>query len=154
LDNLQQRSDNHQRVYSKLNVITGATGLVGSHIAEQLRATGERVRALVRRGRDAAWLQNLGVELAEGDLLDQDSIARAVAGADIVYHCAARVSNWGPWKEFERDTIATTTNVVEACRRAGQPRLGHVSSISVYGHPEFRAGEEVSEATPLGQNYW
>src|SRR5262245_49158334 len=79
LDNSVSESDNHQRVYSKLNVITGATGLVGSHIAEQLRATGERVRALVRRGRDAAWLQNLGVELAEGDLLDQDSIARAFA---------------------------------------------------------------------------
>lgn len=139
---------------AKLNVITGATGLVGSHIAEQLRAAGERVRAVVRRGSDAAWLTNPGVELAEGDLLDRDSIARAFAGADIVYHCAARVSNWGPWKEFERDTIATTNNVVEACRRAGQPRLVHVSSISVYGHPAFRPGEEVSEASPLGQNYW
>jgi len=138
----------------KLNVITGATGLVGSHIAAQLRGAGERVRALVRRGSAAAWLQNLGAELAEGDLLDQDSIARAVAGADLVYHCAARVGNWGPWTDFERDTIATTTNVVEACRRSGQPRLVHVSSISVYGHPTFRPGEEVTEEAPLGQNYW
>src|SRR6266702_382230 len=125
----------------RLNVITGATGLVGSHIAEQLRAAGEPVRVLVRRGSEASFLQDWGVELAEGDLLDRDAVARAVAGADIVYHCAARVGNWGPWADFERDTGATTTNVVEACRRAGQPKLIHVSSISVYGHPEFRPGE-------------
>ena len=139
---------------SRLNLITGATGLVGSHIAEQLRAAGERVRVLVRPGSDTAWLQSLGVEFAEGDLLDQESVVRAVSGADLVYHCAARVSNWGPWPEFERDTVATTTHVVEACRRTRQPKLVHVSSISVYGHPTFRPGEEVTEASPLGQNYW
>src|SRR5437868_1466063 len=118
----------------RLNVITGATGLVGSHIAEQLRAAGEPVRALVRRGSDASFLQNWGVELVEGDLLDRDAVTRAVAGTDHVYHCAARVTNWGPWSDFERDTGATSSNVVEACRRAGQPKLIHISSISVYGH--------------------
>lgn len=138
----------------KLNVITGATGLVGSHIAEQLRGAGERVRALVRPGSDTAFLQNIGVELSEGDLLDPDSVTRAVDGAGIVYHCAARVSNWGPWSEFERDTAAPAGNVVAACRRAGQPRLLHVSSISVYGHPTLRPGESVAEDAPLGQNYW
>jgi len=139
---------------SKLNVITGATGLVGSHIAEQLRSAGERVRALVRPGSDTAFLRSIGVGLAEGDLLDPDSLARAVDGADIVYHCAARVSNWGPWAEFERDTAVPANNVVAACRRAGQPRLLHVSSISVYGHPKFGPGESVAEEAPLGQNYW
>jgi nucleoside-diphosphate-sugar epimerase len=147
-------SDNHQSMPAKLNVITGATGLVGSHIAEQLRAAGERVRAVVRRGSEAAWLRDLGVEVAEGDLLDQDSITSAFDGADIAYHCAARVGNWGAWQEFERDTVATTTHVVEACRRAGQPRLVHVSSISVYGHPVLGPGEEVAETAALGQNYW
>lgn len=138
----------------QLNVITGATGLVGSHIAEQLRGAGKRVRVLVRRSGDAGWLMDLGAEVAEGDLLDRVSVARAVAGADVVYHCAARVSNWGPWSEFERDTIATTGNVVEACKQAGGPKLVHVSSISVYGHPKFHPGEEVTEQSPLGQNYW
>ncbi|MCI0684479.1 MAG: NAD-dependent epimerase/dehydratase family protein [Gemmataceae bacterium] len=138
----------------RLSVITGATGLVGSHIAEQLRGGGERVRALVRRGSDTAFLQSIGVELTEGDLLDPDSVARAVEGADVVYHCAARVSNWGPWSEFERDTATPANNVVAACRRAGQPRLVHVSSISVYGHPTIRPGDSVAEDAPLGQNYW
>ena len=74
----------------KCNVVTGATGLLGSHVAEALVARGERVRAVVRPGSDTAFLRGLGVELAPGDLHDPASLRRAVAGADVVYHCAAR----------------------------------------------------------------
>jgi nucleoside-diphosphate-sugar epimerase len=138
----------------KLNVITGATGLIGSHIAEQLRAAGERVRALVRPGSDTAFLRSIGVELAEGDLHEPTSLLRACDGADIVYHCAARVGNWGAWSEFEHDTIVPTNNVVAACQQADTPRLLHVSSVAAYGHPRPGPGEEVEESAPLGQNYW
>src|SRR5438093_8723483 len=92
-------------VSRKLHVITGATGLLGSHLAEQLIARGERVRALVRPSSDTSFLRSLGVELADGDLNDPDSLRRAVTGADVVYHCAARVGDWGPWRAFQRDII-------------------------------------------------
>src|SRR5215471_16955099 len=82
-------------VAAKLNVITGATGLLGSHLAEQLVARGERVRALVRPTSDTSFLRPLGVELAVGDLNDPNSLRPAVADADVVYHCAARVGDWG-----------------------------------------------------------
>ena len=59
----------------KLNVVTGATGLLGSHIAEQLAARGERVRALVRPTSDTAFLRQLGAELAPGDLADRAAVA-------------------------------------------------------------------------------
>src|SRR5438132_11986401 len=84
------------RMTEKLNVITGATGLLGSHVAEQLVARGERVRTLVRRDSNIAFLQQLGVELAWGDLQDPNSLREAFAGADVVYHCAAKVGEWGP----------------------------------------------------------
>ena len=51
----------------KLNLVTGATGQLGSHIVEQLRLAGEPVRALVRPGRDLGFLQSQGVEIIEGD---------------------------------------------------------------------------------------
>ncbi|MCS7044739.1 MAG: NAD-dependent epimerase/dehydratase family protein [Gemmataceae bacterium] len=137
-----------------LQLITGATGLVGSHIAEHLRAAGKAVRALVRPGSDGGFLRQLGVEIVPGDLHDRSSLERAIRGASVVYHCAARVGNWGPWSAFERETIATVSNVVAACRAAGKPRLVHVSSISVYGHPRFLPGECVTEDAPLGQNLW
>src|SRR6266404_2937334 len=121
----------------KLNVITGATGQLGSHIAEQLRTAGEQVRALVRPGSDTRFLSEIGVDLAFGDLGERASIRKAVAGASIVYHCAARVSDWGPWSTFEKEVVQSTRNLVEACRAEKVGRLLHVSSISVYGHPKL-----------------
>ena len=138
----------------KLNLVTGATGQLGSHIVEQLRQAGENVRALVRPGRDLAFLRQQGAEIVEGDLRDAEAVKRAVQGAAIVYHCAAKVSDWGPWREFEEEAVASTRNIVEACKAVNAARLLHVSSISVYGHPSLDADAKITEETPLGQRFW
>jgi nucleoside-diphosphate-sugar epimerase len=134
---------------SNLNLITGATGQLGSHIAEQLVERGERVRALVRPASDTTFLHRLGVEQIVGDVHEAASLQRAFEGAEIVYHCAARVSDWGSWSQFERETVTATRNVLHACRGARVGRLLHVSSISVYGRP--RSGAPITEDTPLGR---
>ncbi len=133
----------------QLNVVTGATGLLGSHIAEHLVARGERVRAIVRPPSDVAFLRQLGVELVHADLLDRPSLVSAFAGADVVYHCAARVGDWGSWADFQAQVIDATSNLVEACRAARVGRLLHVSSIAVYGHPPKK--ERITEDEPRGQ---
>jgi nucleoside-diphosphate-sugar epimerase len=133
-----------------LNVITGATGLLGSHLAEQLVGRGERVRALVRPTSDVAFLKRLGVELVYGDLQNPEAVRRTVDGADLVYHAAARVGEYGSWQQFREQVIDATRHVVEACRAAGVPRLLHVSSVSVYGHPRPRAAP-FTEDEPFGQ---
>lgn len=135
-------------------LITGATGLLGSHLAEQLSGAGRPVRALVRPGSDVAFLQQLGVELVEGDLRDPEAVRRAVRGAETAYHCAARVTDWGPWSAFVEQTVQTTRNVAEACRAEGVGRLLHVSSISVYGYPKLKPGEQVTEEWPLAKKFW
>ncbi len=138
----------------KLNVITGATGLLGSHIAEALVARGERVRALVRPTSNLAFLRELGVELSIGDLHDPPALRRAVSGADIVYHCAARVADWGPWSLYRREIIDATGNLLEVCRAGGLGRVLHVSSVTVYGHPRD-SDVPITEDAPLGQRlYW
>src|SRR5450432_2027460 len=96
---------------TKINLVTGATGQLGSHIVEQLRAAGEKVRVLVRPGRDLSFLQQQGAEIVEGDLRDAEAIKRAAEGAAIVYHCAAKVSDWGPWRTFEEEAVTSTGNV-------------------------------------------
>ena len=144
----------------KINLVTGATGQLGSHIVEQLRLTGETVRVLVRPGRDRTFLHQQGVEIIEGDLRDPAAVGRAVKDAAIVYHCAAKVSDWGPWREFEEEAVTGTQNVVAGCQLAKVSRLLHISSISVYGHPSPPAilpegGEwRITEETPLGQGFW
>ncbi len=136
-----------------LQLITGATGLLGSHIAEQLVAQGAAVRALARPGSDTRFLERLGVELVPGDLLDPAACRRAVAGVDTVYHTAAKVGDWGSWREFQVGCLDATDNLARASRGARVRRLVHVSSTSAYGHPP-EGGPPVSEDDPLGQNFW
>ncbi|MBK8914255.1 MAG: NAD-dependent epimerase/dehydratase family protein [Phycisphaerales bacterium] len=131
-----------------MNLVTGATGLLGSHIVEQLRRRNQPVRALVRRGSDRSWLQSQGVEFAEGDVTDRASLDAACRGCDVVYHSAAKVGDWGPWEDFQRVTIDGTRNTVEAAIAAGVRRFVHVSSISTYGY--HTREETIDETYPLG----
>ena len=134
-----------------VNLVTGATGLLGSHIVEQLVKRGRPVRALVRRNSDTSWLQTQGVELAYGDVTDKASLGKAVQGVDCVYHAAARVGDWGPWEEFVEISINGTRNVLDVVRDAKIKRLVHISSLSAYGHPN-QEGQVVDESAPLGVN--
>jgi nucleoside-diphosphate-sugar epimerase len=139
----------------QLYAITGATGTLGSHIAEQLTEQGKPVRALVRRGSDRQFLSGLGCELVEGDLSDPRAARALVSGASHVFHCAAKTDNWGKWSEYERGNIVTTRNVVDACREQPQiQRLTHLSSIAVYGHPSPAKGQLIDETAELGQHPW
>jgi 2-alkyl-3-oxoalkanoate reductase len=136
----------------KLNVVTGATGLLGSSVVEQLVQRGRRVRAIARPSSDTSFLKQLGVELATVDLGEPSGLRSAFQGADIVYHCAARVSDWGSWSLFQQLIVDLTRNVFDACRDAGVGRLLHVSSSRVYGHP--RGSAPITEEEPLGQHLW
>ncbi len=131
-----------------MNLVTGATGLLGSHIVEQLRKRGRPVRALVRRDSDRAWLQSQGVEFAEGDITDRASMVRAAAGCDVVYHAAAKVGDWGPWADFQRITIDGTENVAHACEVNRVRRMIHISSISVFGY--YTREQTIDETFPTG----
>ncbi len=134
----------------QIELVTGATGLLGSHIAEQLVRRGRPVRALVRASSDTRFLRSIGVELAEGDVTDLQSLRRACAGVKTVYHAAARVGDWGPWSEFAKITIEGTRNLLNAATEARVCRFVHISSISAYGHPNLK-GASLDESAPLGQ---
>ncbi|MCP4593170.1 MAG: NAD-dependent epimerase/dehydratase family protein [bacterium] len=134
---------------SGISLITGATGLLGSHIAEQLRQDDRAVRALVRSTSDTAFLESIGCELVTGDVTDPDSLVEACRGVDVVYHAAARVGDWGPWSEFVAITIDGTRHLLEAASAAGVGRFIHVSSISVYGYVDGE-GTVFDETAPLG----
>ena len=134
-----------------MNLLTGATGLLGSHIAAKLRAAGRDVRALVRPSSDTSFLDGIGVGKAVGDITDPDSLPAALDGVQTVYHIAARVGDWGPWEDFVAVTIEGTQNMVEAAARAGVKRFLHISSISAYGHPDGE-GLVLDETAPLGYN--
>ena len=80
-----------QVLSNDLLLVTGATGLVGSHAVEGAVQRGWRVRALVRPNADVEFLQGLNVELVHGDLEDPDSLKSVCDGVTVVVHCAAKV---------------------------------------------------------------
>jgi nucleoside-diphosphate-sugar epimerase len=114
-------------------LVTGATGLVGSHIVERLHAEGWSVRALVRDAERAAWLEALGAERFVGDVLDAGAFIRAAAACDAIFHCAAAIlPERDEWEAYRATNLDGTRNAIAAARASGA-RLLHVSSVAVYG---------------------
>lgn len=141
---MSRRRDHGQRppgaIFAMKAFVTGATGLAGSHLAERLVELGHDVVALVRPTSDTGLLRKLGAQLAIGDLNDQPSIERGMKGADVVFHVAAKVTDWGSWAEFQRDIIDGTRHVLEAMRACGVRRIVYMSSVAVYGYVAHRGG--------------
>jgi nucleoside-diphosphate-sugar epimerase len=133
-----------------ISLVTGATGFLGSHIADRLVQRGENVRALARPTSDTSFLEGLGVELVRGDVTDEISLAAAMEGVTTIYHAAATVTDWAPWEEFEAVTINGTRNVVEAASRA-DARFLHVSTDAVYAISALR--DVVTEKSPLERRF-
>lgn len=98
-----------------LVVLTGGTGFVGSHVADALLAAGFRVRALVRRPDDVAWLKGTAVELVTGDVRDAATLPALVAGAAGIVHAAGKTSARSE-AEYMASNAAGTENVVAAAR--------------------------------------
>ena len=113
-------------------LVTGATGFVGSHVAEALRQRGDDVTALARSARKAEFLTTLGASIITGDLHDVEALQRAVEGQDVVYHVAGLVAARNE-AEFLRANCGGTENVTAAMERAGVSRLVLVSSLAAAG---------------------
>ena len=127
-------------------LVTGATGFVGGRLVAALASRDRRVRALTRRSTGFETLEASGAEVVRGDLSDPASRVRAPEGVSLVFHAAARVSDWGPREAFLAANVEGTRNLVAACRVAGVARLVHLSSLTVLGLP--RDGRLVDEQTP------
>jgi 2-alkyl-3-oxoalkanoate reductase len=132
---------------SKTIFITGATGLVGSHVVEEALRRGHRVRALVRASSDTRWLDGCGVEKVVGDLADPGALGRGVAGVDWVFNCAAKVGDWGTLEEFRRLNVEAFGHLLGAASVARVERFVHVSSLGVYeGRDHHGTDETVAPA--------
>lgn len=136
-------------------LVTGATGFVGSHLAEALRRRGDEVTALARSAAKAAALAPLGMRVVPGDLHDRPALLEAVEGQDVIYHVAGVVA-----ARSEADFLVAnrdgTRNLLEAAGRAGTARVVLVSSMaaagpSVRGRP-LRGDEPPRPVTAYGRS--
>ena len=110
-------------------LVTGATGFVGSAVARAFAARGHALRLLVRPGRDRRNIEGLAAELAEGDLTDPASLARAVAGCRFVVHVAADYRIWVPDPAaMAAANVEGTRALMRAALAAGVERVVYCSS--------------------------
>ncbi|MBK6424106.1 MAG: NAD(P)-dependent oxidoreductase [Gemmatimonadetes bacterium] len=149
-------------------LVTGATGFVGSHLAETLRRQGIEVTALVRSPARAAGLVAQGVRTVTGDLHQLPALREAVRDADLIFHVAGLVAARDE-TEFLAGNRDGTRNLLEAVPAGARPRVVLVSSMAAggpapRGHPLLGnepprpvtaygrsklAGEDVVRAGPL-----
>jgi nucleoside-diphosphate-sugar epimerase len=129
-------------------LLTGGSGFLGSHVAEQLSLAGREVRALVRESSDTRFLRTLEhVTLVEGAVDDPESLREAVAGVTAVIHAAGLVKARS-LAEFYRVNAGGTANLLRAVRQSGTPlrRFVYVSSLGAVG-PTDADGTPVTRAT-------
>jgi nucleoside-diphosphate-sugar epimerase len=136
-------------------LVTGGSGFIGGRLIESLVADGRAVRALARSRASADKVSALGADPVRGELADPESLRAAAEGCAVAFHAAAKVEDFGPWEEFERDNIEGTRNVIAACSDAGVRRLIHVSTeaVLIAGDPLVGVDESSPTRTDSPAHY-
>jgi UDP-glucose 4-epimerase len=127
----------------KYCVVTGGAGFIGSHLTERLLADGHRVLVIdnMHTGRlsNLAGLQHDGrLEVVEAGIEDRSRIGNLLAGADWVFHLAARADIVPSIQEptaYHRANVEGTLSILEAAREAKVKRFIYAASSSCYGIP-------------------
>lgn len=131
-------------------LVTGGTGLVGSHLLYKLLKTSNKVRAIYRREHKLALVKKVfsyysaddeslfeQIEWVEADITDIPALQRAFQDIDYVYHCAAFVSfEPDKYHVLRKINIEGTANVVNLCLSHQVKKLCYVSSIAAIGHQQ------------------
>jgi nucleoside-diphosphate-sugar epimerase len=131
-------------------LVTGAAGFIGSRVVATLLERGfSNVRCFVRPSSDVRRLESAGVKVVMGNLLSRDDCAAACANAAVVLHLAAGRGEKS-FPDAFMNSVVTTRNLLDACRRHGSlRRFVNVSSFSVYANRGTRRGRFLDEQCPV-----
>ena len=125
-------------------VVTGAAGILGSHLVTRLLADGSHVHGIDVRAIPSASAFTSQV----ADVRDEAALTGAFAGADVVVHCAAALPSY-PAEQIRSIIVGGTTAVLRAARAARVRRVVHISSTAVYGLPKVVPTREDHPREPV-----
>lgn len=115
-------------------LVTGATGFIGGNLARELWKKGHQVRALVRPGSNTLTIENTGIEQVFGDILDSESVRRAITEVQAVFHCAAAYTfSTRNIQDIYRANVLGTRLVFEEAQRSGVEKVVYTSTVSTVG---------------------
>ena len=127
-------------------LVTGAGGFVGSHLTERLAEAGARVRAMVHYNALGTWgwldqsPARDSIEVIGSDLVDRDSVVRAMKGSEIVFHLGALIAipySYEAPSSYVQTNVVGTLNVLQAARDLQVRRVVHTSTSEVYGTAQY-----------------
>jgi dihydroflavonol-4-reductase len=129
--------------------VTGGTGFVGANLVRSLLDQGLEVRALVRPKSDRRNLENLDLEICEGDLT-ADHLAQLLKGCDVLFHVAAHYSLWRQERDrLHQINVLGTRNILAAAREVGIKRTVYTSSVAAIGvNPNGQPIDETYQSPP------
>jgi nucleoside-diphosphate-sugar epimerase len=153
-----------------MNLITGATGIVGAHVALRLLQQNKPVVAIKRQASDVFKTKKLfsyytpqadqlfqQIKWVDADICDIYSLLDALQGIETVYHCAGFVSfNGKDNKQMHRINSEGTANIVNACLEKNIKALCHVSSIATLQNPDIKTNIDESvywKSSPSASDY-
>lgn len=113
-------------------LVTGATGFVGSHVADVMHARGHRLRCTVRGGSSLRWLSRLPVETVRADLTDPPALEEALEGVEAVVHVAG-VTSVTRSELYRTVNVLATEGLARAASDRGVGRFVFVSSLAARG---------------------
>jgi len=131
--------------------LTGATGFIGSHVADFFCSKKEKISCLTRRNSNLDYLRTLPLNIVYGDITDRDQLRGALKGAKTVIHIAGMVRDWGEYEEFYRANVEGTLNVLKAGYENNIRQFIITGSISSYGEED--CARMKSENSPYNSHY-
>jgi dihydroflavonol-4-reductase len=132
-------------------LITGATGFLGPYLIKRLTASGQRCRCLVRHTSNTHELENLGVELVQGDITQPKTLKGIAEGMDVLVHMATlgHMSNFAVTQEmFETINVQGTLNIMNEALKARVKKAVHCSTVAAMGICRDIPATEKSQCFP------
>lgn len=115
-------------------IITGASGLIGSHIIELFLSKNIHPVCMVRENSSTDFLNSIGADIVYGDITDLKKMMRVFGmGIDFIIHTAAKVSDWGSYKDFYDVNVTGTLNVLKAANLNNIKDIIITGSVSCFG---------------------
>lgn len=131
--------------------VTGGSGFVGRNLIRELVKRKIKVVGLSRSDAAADVIESLGARSAHGDLSDPVLLQAEMMGCDVVFHCAAKVDEWGSPESFYEANVTGTENALTAAKAAGVSCFVHVGTEAAYADGKS-ALSNLDESRPLPEN--
>jgi nucleoside-diphosphate-sugar epimerase len=122
--------------------VTGANGFIGSNLVKRLTSSGHSVKALVLPGTSIENIKSTSCEIIYGNMLNLSQFEDSLKGIDVIFHLAARVSDWGRWKDFYKINVSATKHLINSAIKHKVKRFVFVSSLAIHKPRGYAKGDE------------